>query len=98
MCADASLAMEAVLLAEADLLPSIGLSYKHSADLQARLATEWGTSLGCADKLRFIDHVVGSISVATFFLPSIRAVKQEYLEICTAGMTNRVAGISNAAV
>jgi hypothetical protein len=98
LCADASLAMEAVLLAEADLLPSIGLSYKHSANLQARLATEWGTSLGCADKLRFIDHVIASISVATFFLPSIRAVEQQYLEICTAGTTNLVAGIGNAAV
>lgn len=96
LCAEASLAMEAVLLTEADLLPSIGLSYRHSASLQARLAAEWGTSLGCMDKLRFIDCVVGSISVATFFLPSIRAVKQKYLEICKAEATNLVAGLGNA--
>lgn len=87
LCADSSLAMEAVLLTEADLLPSIGLSYKHAANLQARLATEWSASLGCADKLRFIDRVAGSISIATYFLPNIRAVRQKYLETCV-GRTN----------
>jgi len=77
--AEPDLAQEAVLLAEADVLPSIGLTWNHAEQLQSRLASEWHTALGPDDKLRFIDRMVGEISVASFFIPNMRAVRQAYL-------------------
>jgi hypothetical protein len=73
------LAHEAVLLAEADVLPSIGLTFEHAEQLQSRLAIEWGTALGRDDKLQFIDRMVGDISVAAFFIPNIQTLRQAYL-------------------
>jgi hypothetical protein len=73
------LAQEAVLLAEADVLPSIGLTVEHAERLHARLAAEWHTPLGCDDKLRFIDRMIGEISMASFFIPNIQAVRRAYL-------------------
>lgn len=73
------LAHDAVLLAEADVLPSIGLTLEHAEHLQHKLATEWGTTLDRDEKLRFIDHMVDKITVASFFIPNIRAVRQAYL-------------------
>lgn len=74
------LAHEAVLLAEADVLPSIGLTLEHAEQLQSRLAIEWGTTLGRDHKLQFIDRIIGEISVASFFLPNIQAFRQAYLK------------------
>lgn len=76
---DPELAHEAVLLAEADVLPSIGLTFEHAEKLQSKLAIEWDTSLGREDKLQFVDHIVGEISVASFFIPNIQALRQAYL-------------------
>ena len=72
------LAFDAVLLAEADVLPSIGLTLDHADALQARLASEWGTPLGREDKLAFIDRMVGEIVVAQFFLPNVQRLRQAY--------------------
>jgi len=73
------LAQAAVLLAEADVLPSIGLTWEHAEQLQSRLAIEWDTALDRDDKLKFIDRMLDEISVASFFIPNIRAVRQVYL-------------------
>ena len=73
------LAHEAVLLAEADVLPSIGLTLEHAEQLQSKLAIEWGASLGREDKLQFIHHIIGEISVASFFIPNIQALRQACL-------------------
>jgi len=73
------LAHEAVLLTEADVLPSIGLTLEHAEQLQSRLATEWGTDLGREHKLQFIDRIIGEISVASFFVPNMQAFRQAYL-------------------
>lgn len=75
---DPDLAHEAMLLAEADVLPSIGLTIEHADALQARLASEWGTALGRADKLQFIDRMVGEITVAEFFIPNMQRLRQNY--------------------
>jgi hypothetical protein len=77
------LAHDAVLLAEADVLPSIGLTFEHAEELQSRLAIEWGTALGPAEKLKFIDRVADEISVASFFKPNIQALRQTYLEMAS---------------
>jgi hypothetical protein len=73
------LAQEAVLLAEADVLPSIGLTPEHAQQLHSRLAAEWNVTLGRDDKLRFIDRMIGEISVSSFFMPNIEAVRQAYV-------------------
>jgi hypothetical protein len=72
------LAFEAVLLAEADVLPSIGLTYDHAESLQARLAAEWRMPLGHADKLQFIDRMLGEISVAQVFRPNVKQLRHRY--------------------
>jgi hypothetical protein len=75
---DAELAADAVLLAEADVLPSIGLTLAHADKLQARLAAEWGMALGRDDKLQFIDRMVSEISIAKFFIPNVQRLRQSY--------------------
>lgn len=79
MLLEPDLAHEAVLLAEADVLPSIGLTVEHAERLQSKLAIEWGTALGRDDKLKFIDHIIGEIRAASFFIPNILALRQAYL-------------------
>lgn len=79
LLAEADLAHDAVLLAEADVLPSIGLTIEHAEQLQARLAHEWGTTLGRADKLQFIERMVGEMVVGAFFVPNVLALRQAYL-------------------
>lgn len=73
------LAREAMLLAEADVLPSIGMTLEHAEQLQSRLAVEWGTPLDPDNKLKFIDRIIDEISVASFFMPNIQAMRQAYL-------------------
>lgn len=79
LLAEAELAHDAVLLAEADVLPSIGLTIEHAEKLQARLAHEWGTQLGRADKLLFIERMVGEMVVGAFFVPNVLALRRAYL-------------------
>ena len=79
--AEPELAQEAVLLTEADVLPSIGLTLQHAEDLQSRLAIEWGVALGRDHKLRFIEQVIGEISVASFFIPNMQAFRKAYRAI-----------------
>ena len=73
------LALEAVLLAEADVLPSIGLTVEHGQQVQDSLAAEWGVTLGAEDKIEFVDRVRDDITVARFFLPNIDALRQAYV-------------------
>ena len=72
------LAFEAVLLAEADVLPSMGLTVEHAQYVQDHLAAEWGITLGAADKLKFIEKVRADITLAGFFAPNIEALSREY--------------------
>lgn len=72
------LAQDAVMLAEADVLPSIGLTIEHAEALQSRLAKEWGTLLGSADKLQFIDRMIGELWMAAFFIPNVQRLRDVY--------------------
>ena len=83
MRSEPDLAQEAVLLAEADVLPSIGLTPEHAQQLHSRLAVEWNITLGRDDKLRFIDRMIGELSVSSFFKPNIEAVRQAYVGVKT---------------
>ena len=62
-----------MLLCEADVLPSLGLTLSHALRLQDRLAREWGRQLPADDKLRFIDDVVATGVIGDFFLPNVLA-------------------------
>jgi hypothetical protein len=78
LAADGELASDAVLLAEADILPSIGLTPSHSNTLQARLAAEWGTTFCHEDKLQFIDRMVSDTVVSQFFIPNVRRFRDSF--------------------
>ena len=77
---DPSLLRLAQLLCEADILPSIGLTFAHSMRLQRRLSLEWQRPLGDHDKLEFIDTVLACGIVGAFFLPNVLAARRTLLE------------------
>lgn len=83
--ADRLLALQAVALVEADVLPSIGLTVEHSHRMHDRLATEWGRPLGPEDKIRFIDDVFGELQVGAFFMPNVQALRADCLQRLVAG-------------
>jgi hypothetical protein len=69
---DADLAFQAVLLAEADLLPSAALTDDHAMLCQERLSREDRRVLpGVAEKLAFLDAQVPGFLVARFFEPNL---------------------------
>lgn len=74
---DEALARLAVLLCEADLLPSVALTFEHGMDLQGRLAQEWGRPLTAIDKSRFVDQVLASGLIGEFFAPNVTAFRRE---------------------
>jgi hypothetical protein len=78
LSADGELAADAVLLVEADILPSIGLTLSHAHALQTRLADEWGTTFGHEDKLQFIDRMVDESVVSQFFIPNVQRLRHSY--------------------
>lgn len=82
---DPELALEAVLLAEADVLPSLGFTVAHGELEQDWLAAEWGVTLGAADKLAFIERVAPSIEIAAFFAPNIERLRQAFRRQIDAG-------------
>ena len=73
---DASLARQAVLLTEADVLPSVGLTPGYSELSQANLSSEWGKPLSDADNLNFLERVFGDFTVNRFFSPNVSALKE----------------------
>ncbi|CAN5875815.1 hypothetical protein BH11PSE8_BH11PSE8_20650 [soil metagenome] len=74
---DEVLARLAVLLCEADLLPSIALTFEHGMNLQGRLSEEWGRPLTAADKSKFVDQVLASGLIGEFFAPNVAAFRRE---------------------
>jgi hypothetical protein len=72
---DARLAMQAVLLAEADLLPSVGLTVYYGELTQANLAREWNRSMTAVDKVFFLEKIFGDFVVGRFFSPNVARLK-----------------------
>ena len=72
---DARLARQAVLLAEADLLPSVGLTVCYGEFTQANLAREWGRAMTALDKLFFLEKIFGDFVVGRFFSPNVARLK-----------------------
>jgi 3'5'-cyclic nucleotide phosphodiesterase len=73
-------AMQALILCEADILPSIGLTIGYALKLQEKLAIEWGVHLGLEDKLRFIEKQRHSFLAGNYFNPNIDKLKLTMLQ------------------
>ena len=80
LATDARLALCAVLLTEADVLPSVGLTVACGELSQLHLSREWGRELGPADKLFFLEHVFGDFAASRFFSPNVELLKQAMRE------------------
>ncbi|HEX5612491.1 MAG TPA: hypothetical protein VFX67_07540 [Burkholderiales bacterium] len=75
LASDAGLAREAVIVGEADLLSSVGLTVRYGELQQQRLAEEWQQPLGADHKLRFLDWFE-EFTIGRFFSPNLRALKE----------------------
>jgi hypothetical protein len=73
----ARLAMLAVMLTEADVLASVGLTVALGDEAQRKIEREMGVAMGPADKLFFLETVFGRFEVGTFFAPNLEAMKDE---------------------
>jgi hypothetical protein len=72
---NARLALLAVILTEADILPSVGLTIEHAELTASRLGREWGEPMTAKSKIDFIDNFVGDMLVAKYFMPNVRAIR-----------------------
>jgi hypothetical protein len=72
---DAGLALQAVIVGEADVLSSAGLTVQYGEQQQEKLAEEWRKPLGADHKLRFLNQVFQEFTVGHFFSPNLRALK-----------------------
>lgn len=75
LAGDASLALQAVIVGEADVLSSAGLTVQYGELQQEKLAEEWQQPLGADHKLRFLEQVFQDFTVGRFFSPNLRDLK-----------------------
>ena len=73
---DASMAEQAVMLAEADLLPSVGLTVYYCELTQSKLSKEWARPMTAVDKLFFLERIFGDFAVGRFFSPNVQRLKE----------------------
>jgi len=75
LAGDASLALQAVVLGEADVLSSAGLTVQYGELQQDKLAEERKQPLGSKHKLHFLNQVFQEFTVGRFFSPNLRDLK-----------------------
>ncbi|MBF8295984.1 MAG: hypothetical protein HW389_2529 [Bacteroidetes bacterium] len=75
LAGDARLALQAVVLGEADVLSSAGLTVQYGELQQDKLAEERKQPLGSAHKLHFLSQVFREFTVGRFFSPNLRDLK-----------------------
>jgi hypothetical protein len=73
---DAGLALQAVIVGEADVLSSAGLTVQYGELQQEKLAEEWKKPLGADHKVWFLNQVFQDFTVGHFFAPNLRALKR----------------------
>ena len=73
---DATMAEQAVMLSESDLLASVGLTVFYGELTQANLAKEWGRPMTAVDKLFFLECIFGDFKVGRFFSPNVERLKE----------------------
>ena len=74
-----TLARRALVLNEADVLPSVGLGIDYALQLQNQLAQEWGRPLQLKDKYWFVTEAFPGFIIGHFFTPNVLAL-QQYLQ------------------
>jgi len=75
LAGDARLALQAVVLGEADVLSSAGLTVQYGELQQDKLAEERKQPLGSTHKLHFLSQVFREFTVGRFFSPNLRDLK-----------------------
>jgi hypothetical protein len=80
LVADPALARKALLVSEADVLPSVGLSIEYALQMQAPLSQEWGRPLDLQDKYRFVTQTFPGLIVGNFFAPNVERLRQFLLQ------------------
>jgi len=75
LASDPRLALQAVILGEADILPSAGLTVQYGELQQEKLAEEWKRPLGAEHKLSFLNQIFQEFTVGRFFSPNLRDLK-----------------------
>jgi len=75
LAGDAGLALQAVIVGEADVLSSAGLTVQYGELQQEKLAEEWRQPLGADHKVKFLNQVFQDFTVGHFFSPNLRALK-----------------------
>ena len=78
--AHSTLARQALIVCEADVLPSVGLTIEYALQLQESLAMEWGVPLGAQDKFRFIAEAFPGFTMGVFFQPNVERLRQFLLQ------------------
>lgn len=74
------LALIAVALTEADIIPSTALTVQHAQATASRLEKEWGRTMDSQSKIEFIDNFAGDLQVAAYFMPNVKMIRQAFLE------------------
>ena len=80
-----AVARKALLLTEADMLPSMGLSLAYGLQLQHRLSLEWHRPLSLEDKYRFVTQSFRGFIVGTFFQPNVDTLRESLLPCINQG-------------
>lgn len=75
-----SISLQAMVLIEADILPSIGLTIDHAVKVSERLEKEWAIKLSPWSKARFIEEATKSLKVSQFYLSNMRSIRDYYLD------------------
>ena len=81
LAGDATLALQAVALGEADVLSSAGLTVEYGELQQENLARERKQPLGSTHKLRFLNQVFQEFTVGRFFSPNLHDLKTAAQEL-----------------
>lgn len=82
-------ARKALVLCEADVLPSVGLTVAHALQLQTCLAEEWGRPLGMQDKYQFVTKAFPGFIVGTFFQQNVEDLRRYLLEYMDGDPSDR---------
>ena len=67
---------QALIVCEADVLPSIGLDIEHALQLQTNLSMEQGRHLGLKDKYRFVTEGFPGFIIGIYFQPNLERLRQ----------------------
>ncbi|WP_296808114.1 cyclic nucleotide-binding domain-containing protein [Thiocapsa sp.] len=90
LATEPDLAVEAVLLAEADLLPSVALTEDYGMLCQQRLIQEnGGIGVGPAEKLAFLDEQSEGFLVSGFFEPNFNRLRRSIVAVLSGRMRER---------